>query len=105
VYVTGVAGSYVLNLGWTPATGDPDVGATIKYPYYKYATKLASNSDVVEISDPNWLIDAIVAEVSNQPFKKQNYTSRAIAKMDMMRFNNEKSEDQAVPDDEFGLGL
>lgn len=105
VYMSGVAGSYILNLGWTPATGDPDVGATIKYPYYKYATKLAVDADVVEMSDPNWLIDAVVGEVSNQPFKKRNFTSRAIAKMEMMKFNNEKSEDQSVPDDEFGLGL
>ena len=105
VYVTGVAGSYVLNLGWTPVTDAPEIGATIKYPYYKYATKLASDADVIEMSDPNWLVDAIVAEVSNQPYKKTNYTNRAIAKMEQMKFNNERSEDQSVPDDEFGMGI
>jgi len=103
-YVTGVAGSYVLNLTWTPQSTDSDIGATIKYPYYKYATKLSADADVVEMSDPNWLVDATVAEVSNQPFKKQTFDARAQAKMRQMLFNNEDAEDQTIPDDELGFG-
>lgn len=104
-FVYGVAGSYVLNLGWTPAADDPSLGATIKYPYYKYATKLAADNDVVEMSDPNWLLDSTVAEVSNQPYKKNLFASRAMAKMRVMRLNNEDEEDQTVPDDELGFGI
>lgn len=103
-FVSGVPGSYILNLGWTPASTDPAIGATIKFPYYKYATKLSADADVVEMSDPNWLLDATVAEVSNQPFKKQLFDSRAKSKMSQMRFNNEEAEDQTVPDDEPGFG-
>lgn len=105
VYLTGSAGSYVLNLTWTPASGDPDEGATIKYPYYKYATRIASGSDTLEMKDPNWLVDAVVAEVSNQPFKKQLFDGRAKAKMRQMLFNNEEAEDATIPDDEIGYGI
>lgn len=105
VYVTGVAGSFILNTSWTPASGDGNIGSTIKYPYYKYATKMAADADVVEMSDPNWLVDSTVAEVSNQPFKKQLFSNRAQAKMRQMRFNNEEAEDQTAPDDELGYGI
>ncbi len=104
-YKTGVAGSYVLNASWTPQTGDENIGATIKFPYYKFASRLAVDADVVEMRDPNWLVDAIVGEVSNQPFKKQLFTARAQAKMNTMKSNNENAHDQSVDDDEVGFGV
>lgn len=104
-YLTGKPGSYVLTLGWTPATTGDEVGATIKYPYYKFATTITGDSDVMEMSDPNWIVDALVSEVSNSANKKALFGNRAQASLDMMLMNNEDAYSTEVPDDELGLGI
>lgn len=104
-FISGKPGSKVLNLGWTPLSTDPAIGATIKFPYYKYATEITGNSDVVEMSNPNWLVDALTSEVSNSANKKALYGNRAEAIFRKMRDNNDRAHDQTIPDDELGFGI
>lgn len=109
-YVTGAPGSFVLNLTWTPATGDAEIGATIKYTYYKFATRMASASDVCEISDPTYIVDAVVSEIKkqdNDPLYPL-YEQRAQAKLSAMKARDEElpfNQDNSVQDDLVGFGL
>lgn len=96
VYFTGSnKDGWVLNLGWTPATGDGTVGATISFPYYKYATRLSSTPDVPEMSDPNYIIYDVAAakslmEGNNDQFSI--YSTEANDCMDRMKINNEATK-------------
>lgn len=83
---------WVLNLGWTPATGDGTVGATISFPYYKYAFKPALTTDEVEMSDPNFIIYDVAATKSLMESKNNLwsvYNTEALNCMDRMMTMNE----------------
>jgi hypothetical protein len=95
-YLTGnVSAGFVLNLGWSPATGDGTIGATISLPYYKYATKFTSSSlstDKTEISDPNFLVYDVTATkalLESQNNKFSIFSTEAQKCMDNMRIMND----------------
>lgn len=104
-FITGKPGTKILNLSWTPTSADGAIGATIKFPYYKYADGLSADADVVEMSNPNWLVDAITSEVSNSVNKKALFGNRAQAIFLKMRNANDRAQDQTVDDDELGFGI
>lgn len=61
-YFTGSPnGGYTLNLN--PVPGDDMNGFTIKYDYYKRATKLDATTVTSEMNDPYYLVWGVVAEL------------------------------------------
>lgn len=64
---------FQLQLGWFPQAGAAEVGATISYRYYKYATKLSNATDVPEMSDPNFIIYKVSAQVSANNYNMNLY--------------------------------
>jgi hypothetical protein len=78
VYFTGNnSAGWTLNLGWTPATGDGTVGATISFPYYKFATRFTSASATTakpEMSDPNYIIYDVAATKSLLESKNNQFS-------------------------------
>lgn len=96
VYFTGNPSTgYTLNLGWTPVAGDGTVGATIKFPYYKYATRFTSSSLTTakpEMSDPNFLVYDVAATKSLLESKNNQFSvfsTDAEASMNNMRIMND----------------
>lgn len=83
---------WTLNLGWTPATNDGTVGATISFPYYKYAFKPELTTDEVEMSDPNFIVYDVAATKSLMESKNNQfsvYSTEALNIMDRMMAMNE----------------
>lgn len=96
VYFTGNASTgWVLNLCWTPATGDGTVGATITIPYYKFATRFTTSSattDKPEMSDPNFIVYDVAATKSLLESKNNQFSvfsANASDAMDTMRTMND----------------
>jgi hypothetical protein len=82
---------WVLNLGWTPATGDGTVGATMKFDYYKMANRPTGVSEKFEMSDPNYIIYWVAAQKSlleSQNNKFSIYNTMAADTLDRMRVMN-----------------
>lgn len=97
-YLTGnISAGYTLNFGWTPTTGDGTVGATISFPYYKFATRFNSSSattDKSEMSDPNYIVYDTAAAVSLMESKNNQfsvYSTEAVNSLDRMKVMNEIS--------------
>lgn len=83
---------WVLNLGWTPATGDGTVGATIKFDYYKIAHRPDTSTDKFEMSDPSFIVNWVSAQkalLESQNNKFSVYNTLAQDSMDHMRVMNE----------------
>lgn len=83
---------WTLNLGWTPAAGDNTVGATMAFPYYKYAYRPTATSDKVEMSDPNFIVYDVAATKALLESKNNLYSvysTEALNVMDRMRAMNE----------------
>ena len=57
-------GGYKLRLNPTP--GASEAGKTLKYPYYKWATKLVLTTDISECPDPYFLIYYALSELSRR---------------------------------------
>ena len=73
-YVTGnIVNGFSLQMGWFPQAGSAEVGATISYRYYKYAAQLVNLTDVPEMSDPNFIIYKVSAQVNANNYNTQNY--------------------------------
>lgn len=81
-YVTGNAvNGYQLLLGWVPEASSAEVGATISYRYYKHANiptydtagNIIDLNDVPEMSDPNFIIYKVSAQVSANNFNSILY--------------------------------
>lgn len=95
---------WTLNLGWTPEDSDGSVGATIRFPYYKYATLPESPSDVLEISDPNFVIYRVAATKAALESKNNLYSiysTEALNCMDRMKtmnFLNPNYQDNSFED-------
>lgn len=82
---------WTLNLGWTPDSDDWAVGATIKFPYYKYAALPENPTDVVEMSDPNFIIYRVAATKAVLESKNNLYSvysTEALNCMDRMKTMN-----------------
>lgn len=85
---------WTLNLGWTPATGDDTVGATMAFDYYKMANRPTGVSEKFEMSDPNYIIYWVTAQkalLESQNNKFSVYSTLAADCMDRMRVMNELS--------------
>lgn len=86
---------WTLNLGWTPASGDGTYGATIKIPYYKYATRFTSASASTakpEMSDPNYIVYDVAAAKSLMESRNNQfsiYNTEALIRLDKMKTINE----------------
>ena len=86
---------WTLNLGWTPADGDGTYGATIKLPYYKYATRFTSDSLTTakpEMSDPNYIVYDVAAAKSLMESRNNQfsiYNTEALVRLDKMKQMNE----------------
>ena len=92
-YITGnIKDGWTLNLGWTPVAGDGTVGATISFPYYKFATRLSSSTDKSEMPDPNYIVYDVAAAKSLMESKNNQfsiYSTEAQNSMINMRTMNE----------------
>lgn len=73
-YVTGnPVNGYELQLGWTPQTGDAEIGATANFYYYKHAATLANPNDTPEMSDPMFIVYSVCASIMGQDINNSNY--------------------------------
>lgn len=62
-YFTGSPSSgFTLNLN--PAPSSTINGMTIKYDYYKYASKMSATTNTPEMSDPYYIVWSVVAELN-----------------------------------------
>jgi hypothetical protein len=104
-YVSGSPGSYVLNFSVAP-----DDDATIYIPYYKYATELASASDVSECPDPDFLVYYALAELYKADTNLSGFNAarqEAESRLSQMRFaaaGLPHYPANALPDITAGLG-
>lgn len=96
VYLTGnPSAGWTLNLGWTPVSGDGTYGATIKFNYYKYATRFTDESattDKPEMSDPNYIVYDVAAVKSLLESKNNQFSifsTEAQTALDNMRIIND----------------
>lgn len=91
-YVTGNnIDGWTLNLGWTPATNDGTVGATMAFDYYKMANRPTGTSEKFEMSDPNYIVYWVAAQkalLESQNNKFSVYSTLAADCMDRMRVMN-----------------
>lgn len=78
VYFEGNNSSgWTLKLGWTPADGDGTFGATLSFPYYKYATRFTTASATTtkpEMSDPNFIVYDVSATKSLLESKNNQFS-------------------------------
>lgn len=83
-YVYGnIQTGFYLKLGWTPQIGAAEIGATINFRYYSYATNIqfavnSSNAilnptDVPQMSDPMFIVYSVAAMVNANNFNMQLY--------------------------------
>lgn len=64
---------YKLKLGWNVQSGAAEIGATINFRYYKFANQMVNLTDVPEMSDPNFIIYKVSAQVSANNFNMNLY--------------------------------
>lgn len=81
-YISGNAiNGFTLLLGWIPQAGSAEIGATISYRYYKHASiptydssgNVIDLADVPEMSDPNFIMYKVSAQVSANNFNSTLY--------------------------------
>lgn len=83
-YVYGnVQTGFFLRCGWIPKTGAAEIGATISFRYYSFATTLQlgatstsaiqNPNDAPQMSDPTFIVDKVSALVSANNFNMQLY--------------------------------
>lgn len=97
---------WTLNLSWTPTSGDGTYGATIKVPYYKYATRFTTSDGSVEpeMSDPNYIVYDVAAAKSLMESRNNQfsiYNTEALIRLDKMKQMNEATphyQNQSVED-------
>lgn len=64
---------YFIKLGWIVQTGAAEVGATLNFRYYKFANSMVNLTDIPEMSDPNFIIYKVSAQVSANNFNMNLY--------------------------------
>lgn len=102
-YVTGnnVTG-FNLVTGWVPQTGNAEIGATISFRYYKTASKpnfdsagnLTNATAKPEMSDPNFIIYKVAAQVNAANYNMnlyQIFEDKANYTLQQMRTANDMS--------------
>jgi len=89
-YVTGNdSAGYKINISPTP--GSAENGYTIQYEYYKQATVPSSESDVIEASDPMYVVYWAASEELREenPALSDYYMQVAINKLNAMKLKND----------------
>lgn len=70
----------------------PQLGGTLEVPAFLFVTDIVSGTDVVQVDDPNWLIDMLAAEWARNDKTRQymepNFVADANEKMAKMVSNN-----------------
>jgi hypothetical protein len=85
-YITGNANStYVYHINPTPTSVD-----TIQFEYYKTATLMEDGDDVIEMSDPQFVVYWVVGELMKEedPGLAADYRQIALAKLRGMKTRN-----------------
>lgn len=81
-YVQGnIKSGFQLILGWTPKAGDAEIGATVSFRYYKFASvptldtsgTLTNGSDVPEMADPYFIVYKVAAQVAAATYNMNMY--------------------------------
>lgn len=118
-YVMGNAVSgFELMTGWVPQSGDAEIGATISFRYYKTAAKptfdssgnLNDPTDTPEMSDPNFIIYKVAAQVNAANYNMnlyQIFEDKANYCLQQMRIANDMStnfQDDYVKDIDYLTG-
>lgn len=100
-YVFGnPSAGYTLVPGWTVNAGDPEVGATLSFRYYKTAIQptldstgnITSLNDVPEMSDPRYIVYTVAAQIQGGNYNTAQQVSmenKAAYYMTQMRNANE----------------
>ena len=71
-YVSGnPTDGFQLLLGWTPTA--QDVGATVSYRYYRFATQLSQPTDVPDMSNPMYIVYKVAATVAANNYNTNLY--------------------------------
>lgn len=70
-YVTGIPGSYVLNLNGIPATYS---GGAMNFDYYKLPLRLDNTTDIPEIPDPYFLVYGVTSQLHLNTRNNSGYT-------------------------------
>lgn len=116
-YVTGnPSEGYTVNLAWTPAATDPDIGYTLKYDYYKFADTLSATTDVPEMANPNFLVHTAIAQehlindnldgYSVHAAKAQSFLQGMVQMNDLAaHYQGEGIEDVAFSEDGLAFGV
>jgi hypothetical protein len=106
--ITGRPGAYSLTInGLTDTTWN---GATIRVPYYKLATKLATSSNVTECPDPYYIVHGVVADLHSMNRYTDGYDLRleqAETRLGQMQARNEMVPpfmDNTIDDVAYELG-
>jgi len=107
-YVTGNASTgYTIHIKPTP--GSTEDGYTIQYEYYKAATIPSDPTDVLEMSDPLYVVYWAAAEELKEenPALADYYTQVALNKLNAMKLRNDVPtwwEEQGMQDVYSGFG-
>lgn len=111
IYITGnPADGYVLNLGWTPATGEPEIGKSIRAIIYRDPLLPTKTKDILDMSDPYYAVDELTAELfaPDDQALYDKWHNSALARLANMRERNDRSvvgedtEDVEVDSPTFG---
>ena len=116
-YITGNARTgFVINFTFTLVTGDQLIGRTMSLYYYKSATKMTLPTDLIEMSDPQYIVNWVAGKknlFNGRTDIASDYLDSADLCMQNMRIRNEFTEpfaDNRMPDvdavrdgDSFGL--
>ncbi len=98
-YVAGnPVNGYTLYLGWTPQAGDPEIGASVGYYYYKHANLLTNGTDIPEMSDGWFIVYTACASIMGQDINNSNYQRMAslaeTSLLNMVTLNNKSTNFQ-----------
>jgi hypothetical protein len=102
-YIYGnISTGFFLKCGWSPQTGAAEIGATVSFRYYAYASTpilgatstsaILNPSDSPQMSDPTFIVDKVSALVSANNFNMQLYQiqeDKANYKLGQMRMAND----------------
>ena len=96
-----------LRLGWIPKSGDQEIGKTIIVKYYREPFIPTKLDDVLEMSDPNFAVAYVTAElfVNDDANLYTKYNSDAMILLANMRQRNELAPDGQFSGLEGDIGI
>lgn len=87
-------------------------GAVIDYPYYKTASPLSAEEDIVEMSNPRFVFLQVLADLfaEDDPDRSAQYANEAIGVMETMKLQNimaleqQRDRTEEAVEDSYGFG-